>query len=390
MIYQTVNALSKRLRNPCVYFCFTCVMIFFTTMSCAQGDALNETSTISVKAKHSLLMDITKIGSKLIAVGERGHIVIQETANKEWLQANVPVRVTLTSSFFIDDLNGWAVGHDGVVLSTTDGGSKWQKLLDGELVNKMMISYAEQLLENTLKAIDVASEAELEELNETLDNVQYFVDDAYAFDEEGASRPFLDVWFDNKTDGFIVGAFGLILRTTDAGKTWSPWSKHLNNIDGFHLNAINKIGDSLYIAAEAGTLFRSDDNGQSWLSLSSPYEGSFFGIVGDQNNTLIAFGLRGNAYISYDKGLAWQKIVTGVESSLYGGYKISEQHFVLVGASGVVLHINNKGNVFKSETSQFKLPLSSVVSNISANGKDTTLVLTGLGGIQSISQVNKG
>jgi hypothetical protein len=31
-----------------------------------------------------------------------------------------------------------------------------------------------------------------------------------------------------------------------------------------------------------------------------------------------------------------------------------------------------------------------VVSNISTNGKDTTLVLTGLGGIQSTSQVNKG
>ncbi|WNC70433.1 YCF48-related protein [Thalassotalea psychrophila] len=390
MIYPKISSLSKRLRNPNVYFLFACVGIFCSTLAYAQGDALNETSVISARAEHSLIMDISKTETKLIAVGERGHIVIQQSGQKKWSQVQVPVRVTLTSTFFIDDQNGWAVGHDGVVLSTTDGGQQWQKLLDGDTVNKMMIGYAEQLVENILNEIAVANEEEIDELNERLENFQYFVDDSYAFGDEGASRPFLDVWFNNKNEGFIVGAYGLILRTTDAGKSWTPWTEKLNNMDGFHLNAINQIGDDLYIAAEAGTLFHSTDKGQTWNSLESPYEGSFFGIVGHQDQTLIAFGLRGNAFISHNKGNQWLKIETGVDSSLYGGHKLNAEHFVLVGASGVILHINNQGEVIKSETSKFKLPLSSVVFNDATNGKDSTLVISGLAGIQSISQENKG
>ncbi|WNC66849.1 YCF48-related protein [Thalassotalea nanhaiensis] len=390
MKYLQNIMLSKRVRDPFVHFIFACAGIFFTTIVYAQSDALEDSSQMSDNAEHSLLMDISKTESKLIAVGERGHIVYQNAGSNEWLQAQVPVRVTLTSTFFIDDLHGWAVGHDGVVLSTTDGGEQWQKLLDGIAVNKMMINHGEKLLESTLKAIEVAGDDELDELNEALENWQFFVDDAYAFSDEGASRPFLDVWFQNKNEGFVVGAFGLILRTVDAGKSWTPWTEKLNNFDGFHLNAIEQIGDDLYIAAEAGTLFRSIDKGQTWQSLESPYEGSFFGIVGHSDKTLIAFGLRGNAYISYDKGIDWEKINTSVESSLYGGHTINENQFVLVGAGGAILHIDNKGQVIKSHTSQYKLPISSVITETAINGKPSRLIISGIGGIQTINQVSKG
>ena len=36
-------------------------------------------------------------------------------------------------------------------------------------------------------------------------------------------NPFLDVLFSDASEGFVIGAFGLVLRTRDGGKSWEPW-----------------------------------------------------------------------------------------------------------------------------------------------------------------------
>ena len=60
---------------------------------------------------------------------------------------------------------------------------------------------------------------------------------------------------------------------------------------------------TLYVAGEAGHLYRSDDAGQSWFELPSPYEGSFFGAAAARRPTaVLAFGLRGHLYRSDDAG----------------------------------------------------------------------------------------
>ncbi len=69
-----------------------------------------------------------------------------------------------------------------------------------------------------------------------------------------------------------------LLATSDGGDTWEPRSVHGD--DDFHLNQIAAAADgTLYLAAEAGHLYRSDDGGETWQPLPSPYEGSFFGLL---------------------------------------------------------------------------------------------------------------
>ena len=54
----------------------------------------------------------------LVAVGQRGHVVYSTDSGASWKQASVPVSSDLTAVFFVDDKQGWAVGHDGVILHT--------------------------------------------------------------------------------------------------------------------------------------------------------------------------------------------------------------------------------------------------------------------------------
>lgn len=355
-----------------------------STTALAQSDALAERAMVSPLTRHSLLTDLDQVGNKLIAVGERGHILISEDSANSWQQMSVPVRVTLTASYFINEQLGWVVGHDGVVLHTSDGGKHWRKQLDGALANQLMLRHTQLLLAQGEATMQAAGPEQLDALEEHLEDLIVAVEDAESFIAEGASRPFLDVWFRNKNEGFIVGAFGLILRTTDGGESWLPWTEQIDNPDILHLNAIRSVGECLYIAAEAGFLFRSDDNGKSWTTLDSPYDGTFFGLVGVGEHALIAYGLRGNAFISYDQGNNWASINTGINASLFGATRLDDGSVVLVGDGGFSLQVNANGQTSHLSQSATKLPLSAVI-----NQSDSGLLSVGLGGIHAIASLTR-
>jgi len=254
--------------------------VLVNILAFANSDALKESSVKSLLTPHSLMLDIQSIQNLAITVGERGHILRSTDSGDSWQQSDVPVRVTLTSSYFVNEKCGWAVGHDGIVLRTRNGGKSWQKILNGYQANQLMYQLAKQQVTEQLSAISMATGSERTQLERALEELQYGEDDALTFIEEGASRPFLDVWFKNENEGFVIGALGLFLKTSDGGDSWTSWAEHINNADLFHLNSISKIGNKLYIIGEAGILFVSNDYGNNWNNLTSPYNGSFFGIIG--------------------------------------------------------------------------------------------------------------
>ena len=55
------------------------------------------------KIASTLLLDVASAGSRLVAVGQRGHIIYSDDQGKTWVQAKVPSRVLLTAVFFADD-----------------------------------------------------------------------------------------------------------------------------------------------------------------------------------------------------------------------------------------------------------------------------------------------
>jgi len=54
----------------------------------------------SAKAVESLLLDVAHAGARLVAVGDRGHILYSDDDGASWAQAKVPTRQMLTSVFF--------------------------------------------------------------------------------------------------------------------------------------------------------------------------------------------------------------------------------------------------------------------------------------------------
>jgi photosystem II stability/assembly factor-like uncharacterized protein len=306
-------------------------------------DVLDTPAQISPLASRSLLQSVTRAGDRLIAVGQRGHIVISTDSGASWKQAAVPVSSDLNSVFFIDDKQGWVVGHDGVILRTRDGGDNWELLLNGITANDLLLSAMER---------KVAAEPTSEDAKKLLVEAKRYAD-------QGADKPFLDVWFADDKNGYVVGAYNLIFHTADGGKTWEPWFDRTDNPKFFNLYAIRPAADGLYIAGEGGLVLKLDPTAQRFKALTLPYNGSFFGIA-DAKTAVLVYGLRGNAYRSEDSGKTWIKVDAGLPATIVGGTKTSQGATLLADVGGRVVVSTDGGHSFSKVQLKDPMPLTGI------------------------------
>jgi photosystem II stability/assembly factor-like uncharacterized protein len=259
----------------------------------AEAAPLERPATALRQPQRAALLGLARAGARLVGVGERGAVLLSDDQGGQWRQAAaVPVSVTLTAVQFVDERTGWAVGHQGVVLHTTDGGEHWTVQLDGRRI-------AQRVMEEARASGDAARQAEAERLA-----------------AEGADKPLLALAFDNAREGWVLGAFNLALVTQDGGRSWQSVSARLPNPKGAHLYAMHRQGADLLIAGEQGLVLHSGDGGQRFERLTTPYGGSFFGVAHEADGAWLVAGLRGRALRSRDGGRSWSELASPVPASV--------------------------------------------------------------------------
>jgi len=345
-------------------------VLLFAEVAVAGEDRLSLPSSRSDLAGRSLLLDITSEAGRIYAVGERGHILFSEDQGQAWYQAEVPVSVTLTAVHFTDETNGWVVGHDGAILRSRDGGRSWQKQLDGFQVNQRVVDHYRQLLDKA----KAQGEEELELIEMALEEAEFA-------QQEGPSRPFLDVLFIDQRHGWAIGSYGLIFETVDGGEHWIPRMDRLENPDGFHLNAMMRTSrGELMIAGEAGILFRSPDNGETWQLLKSPYDGSFYALTELlPSQALLVMGLRGRGFRSDDYGKSWIELDMGTRTTLTSALQLDSGELIAAGNSGNLSVSLDGGEQFSSKIQQGRRSYSGLVMSGTRG-----LILVGQGGISTL------
>jgi photosystem II stability/assembly factor-like uncharacterized protein len=288
---------------------------------------LSTPSMPTALAAVSTLTGVTSAGKRLVGVGPRGHIVVSDDNGKTWSQKNISLSSDLVAVTFPTPQQGWVVGHDGVVLHSSDAGETWSKNLDGHQAAAIMLKYYGEM----------AKSGEPESVK--------FFDEAKRIAKEGADKPFLDVWFENAKVGYIIGAFNMIFKTIDGGASWTPWYHRIDNEMRLHLHAFGAADGALLLVGEQGMILRLDPEEERFVALQSPYEGSFFGIA-TKPGMVVAYGLRGNAYRSADAGKSWKKLDTKLNAGITGGVFLEDGRLVLASQGGELLQSADDGNSF--------------------------------------------
>jgi photosystem II stability/assembly factor-like uncharacterized protein len=241
------------------------------------------------------MLRIVRAGNRLVAVGERGIVLLSDDEGAQWRQARVPVSVTLTGVQFVDAQRGWAIGHAAVVLHTLDGGESWSMQFDGRAL------------------------------------------------PDGPANPLLDLLMLDEARGWAVGAYGLALTTHDGGHSWLPRSQGLPNPKGLHLYALARQGETLYIAGEQGLFLGtaleagSNNSGNAAATaLQTPYRGSFFAMAALEGGALLLGGLRGTLLLRQAGG-EFSTLDSGTTQAIVSCALLAPQRQALVDQSGRVL-----------------------------------------------------
>lgn len=293
----------------------------------------------------------------------------------------VPVSVTLTAVHFPQPELGWAVGHAGTILHSSDGGESWSLQFDGNDANRKYLAWAHQRVQHLEQALAAAEdEVLLAELDYLLEEASFAAEDAADAIHTGPADPFLDVLFVDADSGFAVGAYGMLYRTDNAGADWEIAIAGIDNVDRYHYYALAAAGDGrLYLSGEAGLLYYSSDSGNSWERVEDLYDGSLFGVV-LRAGELYAYGLRGHVFRSIDVGVSWEEVPNPERYSLYGGTLLADGHVLMVGAGGLVLSSTDSG-ALRGWRHPSRSSLSSAVQTASGD-----ILLVGMSGLLTLSE----
>lgn len=278
------------------------------------GHALNRPAVVSQRAAQSVLLGIAQAGKRLVAVGERGIVVVSDDDAAKWRQVSAPVSVTLTAVHFADDKHGYAVGHSGTVLATANGGETWTRILDGHQAARISLAAAQAS----------GNAAALR--------------DAERLVADGPDKPLLDLLVLDTQRVIVIGAYGMAYSTTDGGQNWTSWADRLGNPRSLHLYAIRHHGERILVSGELGLVRLSQDGGKTFAALKPPYDGSFFTAELSSGDEIVVAGLRGNMLRSLDNGANWKRITAPDAASITGSAWRTDGTLVLVNQAGMVLN----------------------------------------------------
>lgn len=247
------------------------------------------------------ILGATRAGARIVAVGDRGTILLSDDDGKSYRQAKtVPTRAALTSVSFVDERHGWAVGHWGVILNTQDGGETW----------------------------------------------------ALQRDDLGTDQPLFSVWFKNRNEGLAAGLFSLLLKTEDGGKTWSavslPPPEGAKRFDANLFRIFSGRNGTIYIAGEQGLVLVSGDGGMSWNATRTGNKGTFWAGIALDDGTLLVAGLRGKIYRSVDEGKTWESVESGTQSSITDLVQLPDRRVFATALDGISLESVDRGRSFKA------------------------------------------
>ncbi|MFK5921571.1 MAG: YCF48-related protein [Verrucomicrobiota bacterium] len=220
----------------------------------------------------------------------------------------------LNSVYFVDNQHGWAVGGLGTIVHSSDGGQSWQNQTSPSpfILEKVFFINRQQgwIVGGWPRDANTSLYGGMGVILATSDGGKTWIPQIA---EEATWLK--DVFFINSRLGWAVGEYGVILKTEDGGQHWqacrnthtASWLYGLTFLDEKHGFAVG----------HDESILTTDDGGENWKPVKSPvpsrvnhwpsaYRSVAFSSDG-KNGWIIGEG--GAILQSYDGGYSWQNVI---------------------------------------------------------------------------------
>lgn len=200
----------------------------------------------------------------------------------------------LNNVYFANSNTGLAVGQQGVILRTTNGGTNW---------------------------ISITS---------------------------GTPNHLFGVFFVNSSTGYIVGDVGIVLKSTDGGIGWGAQNSGVN----VQLQSISFLNANTgYVVGWYGTFLRTTNGGANWLKYSTTINTNLSCVSFADANVGFAVGQYGKLVRTSNGGVNWSEVATGTGVLLEHLSFLNPTTGTIIGENGVIRKTTNAGLNWATQTS---------------------------------------
>lgn len=194
---------------------------------------------------------------------------------------------------------------------------------------------------------------------------------------DNADRAFYSLAFVNATKGVIVGAqkradgfSPLILQTTDEGASWQERSLNVAPVKDIHtphgLHGVSFCNGDVGWAVGDGLIVRTTDSGKTWeTQRSGNAEERMFGIACTSPNRAWVVGSDGLLLRTTDAGKTWTRQAVDGKYGLVRIRFFGDDGWIFGGAAkeSVVLRTRDGGSTWQSQTIETSEPLFDIYMN---------------------------
>lgn len=207
---------------------------------------------------------LAAVEGALLAAGSDGKILRVDPVSGQIARLPTPTEETLQDVASWNRTRAVAVGNDGVILVSADGGMSWVQVADAprsEIANKLA------RVRTAPGGIAVAT-----------------------------------------------GEMGALLMSRDFGATWA----RMRAEEDLAWNDVALIGDARIVAVgEFGRILLSEDAGATWSEIPSPVASSLMAVAFRDGQHGVAVGLEGVVLGTQDGGLTWTEAEAGAQDHLF-------------------------------------------------------------------------
>lgn len=282
---------------------------------------------------------------------------------------------------FVDDQTGIALGDNGTIRHTTNGGINWVTKISGT--------------SNTLKKTEILTDDEIVAVGlsgtiiKTTDQ-----GNSWSTKVSGTSSDLYSISFGGRDNevGIAVGLNGVVIRTTDQGESWVQWNSADTTLRDINYTAVSFANENKgIIVGDNGIILVTEDGGVTWgicSTILSPVNYKFITMLTDE--LAYVTGENGTIIKTTDGGESWETISAGVTNTLYRIRFVDDQIALTVGTGGTVLKTTNGGSNWSTESSGTTNNLNClfvVDENIAYSGGGVGIILkTTDGGVNWVFQ----
>lgn len=305
---------------------FLIVLLFFATVANVKAQWTTLTST-TTEDLHDIYFMNKSVG---FAVGNNGTVVKTVNGGTSWNKMFTNTKQDLNAVFFADQLNGYIVGDSGMILKTLDGGFNWNIQPSNQSTALNSVYFI-----NANKGIAVGDNGLLlrtinggTNWNTVLSPTIYILN---------------NVIFTNDSVGYAVGANGTILKTVDAGISWTA----KNSSTSEALYGINFVNDTIgYAVGTKGTILKTTNIGNDWRPIVNPlFSNDWLRTVKCNKDEKWIIGGNDGIFIkSFSDNLS-SYMPSGITASLYAFHFLNADTGFAVGSHGTILKTMNDGGV---------------------------------------------